>query len=79
MNALQKVFNEAYVPQDITHDSKKHLIGRIQATPTTLTLLMMSLILKRTDHNKSLYITIKCKDCVIAKVLIDNGFALNGC
>jgi hypothetical protein len=23
MNALQKVFNEAYVPQDITHDSKK--------------------------------------------------------
>ena len=30
-----------------------------------------------TGHNNPLYITVKCKDCVIAKVLIDNGSALN--
>ena len=28
-------------------------------------------------HNKPLYITVRCKDILIGKVLIDNGFALN--
>ena len=26
-----------------------------------------------TNHNKPLYITVKCKDCMISKVLVDNG------
>jgi len=30
-----------------------------------------------TDHNKPLYITIRCKDCTIGKVLVENGLAIN--
>jgi hypothetical protein len=28
-------------------------------------------------HNKPLCITTRCKDCLIGKVLVDNGSALN--
>jgi hypothetical protein len=30
-NALQKVMNEAYVPQDMTQQTMEHLVRRIQA------------------------------------------------
>ncbi|XP_073268737.1 uncharacterized protein [Populus alba] len=75
-NALQKVLNEAYVPQDITQDSIGHLVGRIQAT-NYLYFTDDELDHEGTGHNKPLHITVKCKDCVIAKVLIDNGSSLN--
>ena len=42
----------------------------------TCTSRLMSLMLK-VRHNKPLYITVRCKDCLIGKVLIDNGSALN--
>jgi len=32
---------------------------------------------ERTGHKKPLYITVRCKDCLIGKVLIDNGSTLN--
>jgi hypothetical protein len=32
---------------------------------------------KRTMHNKPIYIIMKCKNCMVAKVLIDNGSILN--
>jgi hypothetical protein len=75
-NTLQKVLNEAYVPQDITQDSIEHLVGKIQAT-NYIYFTDDELNHKGTGHNNPLYITVKCKDCVIAKVLIDNGSALN--
>ncbi len=28
-------------------------------------------------HTKALHVTVKCKGCMVAKVLIDNGSALN--
>ncbi|XP_073262695.1 uncharacterized protein [Populus alba] len=37
----------------------------------------LRLIKHRTGHNKPLYITVKCKDFLIGKVLVDNGSALN--
>jgi hypothetical protein len=75
-NTLQKVLNEAYVPKDITQDSIEHLVGRIQAT-NYIYFTDDELNHEGTGHNNPLYITVKCKDCVIAKVLIDNGLALN--
>jgi hypothetical protein len=51
-------------------------VGRIQAT-NYLYFTDDELDYEGTGHNKPLYITVKCKDCVIAKVLIDNGSALN--
>lgn len=54
----------------------EHLIERIQST-NYLYFTEDEIDPKRRWHNKSLYITIKCKDCVVAKVLVDNGSALN--
>ncbi|XP_052305620.1 uncharacterized protein LOC127904792 [Populus trichocarpa] len=75
-NALQKVLNEAYVPQDIEHKTMEHLVGRIHAT-NYLYFTADELDAEGTGHNKPLYITVRCKDCLIGKVLIDNGSALN--
>ncbi|XP_061965260.1 uncharacterized protein LOC133689413 [Populus nigra] len=74
--ALQKVLNEAYVPQDITQDTMEHLVGRIQAS-NYLYFTEDELDPEGTGHNKPLYITVKCKNCLIGKVLVDNGSALN--
>jgi hypothetical protein len=75
-NALQKVLNEAYVPQDIEHKTMEHLVGRIHAT-NYLYFTADELDAEGTGHNKPLYITVRYKDCIIGKVLVDNGSALN--
>jgi len=75
-NTLQKVLNEAYVPQDITQDSIEHFVGRIQVS-NYIYFTDDKLNHEGTGHNNPLYITVKCKDYVIAKLLIDNGSALN--
>jgi hypothetical protein len=75
-NTLQKILNEAYVPQDIEHKIIKHLVGRIHAT-NFLYFTKDKLNSEGTGHNKPLYITVRCKDCLIGKVLIDNGSTLN--
>ena len=75
-NALQKVLNEAYVPQDIEHKTMEHLVGRIHAT-NYLYFTADELDAEGTGHNKPLYITVRCKDCIIGKVLVNNGSTLN--
>jgi hypothetical protein len=47
-NALQKVLNEAYVPQDIEQKTMEHLVGRIHAS-NYLYFLKMNLTLKELD------------------------------
>ena len=75
-NALQKVLNEAYVPHDIEQRTMEHLVGRIHAS-NYLYFTEDELDAEGTGHNKPLYITVRCKDCLIGKVFIDNGSALN--
>ena len=75
-NALQKVLNEAYVPQDIEQKTMEHIVGRIHAA-NYLYFTEDELDTEGTGHNKPLYVTVRCKDCLIGKVLIDNGSALN--
>jgi hypothetical protein len=74
--ALQKVLNEAYVPQDINQEAMEHLVGRIQAS-NYIYFTEDELSPDGTGHNKPLYITVHCKDILIGKILIDNGSALN--
>jgi hypothetical protein len=76
LNAFHKVLNEACIPQDMAQDSMEHLIGRNQSAHH-LYFTEDELDSEGIGHDKPLYITMKCKDCVIAKVLIDNGSALN--
>jgi len=54
----------------------KHLVGRIHAT-NYLYFTANELDAEGTGHNKPLYITTRCKDCLIRKVFVDNGSALN--
>ena len=68
--------NEAYVPQDIEQKTMEHLVGRIHAT-NYLYFTTDELDAEGTGHNKPLYITVRCKDCLIGKVLVDNGSTLN--
>ncbi|XP_034906448.2 uncharacterized protein [Populus alba] len=75
-NALQKVLNEAYVPQDIEQKTMEHLVGRIHAA-NYLYFTEDELDAEGTGHNKPLYVTVRCKNCLVGKVLIDNGSALN--
>jgi len=75
-NALQKVLNEAYVPQDMTQRTMEYLVKRINAT-NYLYITKDKLDAGGTGHNKPLYITTRCKDCTIGKVLVDNNSALN--
>ena len=53
-----------------------HLVGRIQAT-NYLYFTEDELDLEGSWHNKPLYITVRYKDCLISKVLVDNGLTLN--
>jgi hypothetical protein len=54
----------------------KHLVGRIQAS-NYLYFIKDELDPDGTNHNKLLYIMIRCKDILIGKVLIVNGLTLN--
>jgi hypothetical protein len=54
----------------------EHLVGRIHAT-NYLYFTEDELDAQGTRHNKPLYIIVRCKDCLIGKVLVDNGSALN--
>jgi hypothetical protein len=54
----------------------EHLMGRIHAT-NYLYFKADELDAEGTGHNKPLYITVRCKDCIIGKVLVDNGSTLN--
>jgi hypothetical protein len=74
--ALQKVLNEAYVPQDINQKIMKHLVRRIQAL-NYLYFTKNELDFDGTRNNRPKYIIMQCKDVLIGKVLIDNGLTLN--
>jgi len=74
--ALQKVLNEAYVPQDINQKIMKHLVRRIQAL-NYLYFTKNELDFDGTRNNRPKYIIMQCKDVLIEKVLIDNGLTLN--
>jgi hypothetical protein len=54
----------------------EHLVGRIHTTDY-LYFTADELGAEGIGHNKPLYITVRCKDYLIGKVLINNGSALN--
>lgn len=56
-NALQKVLNEAYIPQDIMYKTMEDVVGRIHAT-NYLYFIKDELDVRGIGHNKPMYITI---------------------
>jgi len=74
--ALLRILNQSYVSQNITVANLEHIVGGITAAD----------YISFTDEEippggrgiyKALHITTRCKDHMVAKVLIDNGSALN--
>jgi len=74
--ALLRILNQSYVSQNITVANLEHIAGGITAAD----------YISFTDEEippggrgiyKALHITTRCKDHMVAKVLIDNGSALN--
>jgi hypothetical protein len=60
-NALQRVLNEAYMPQNMAQKTMEHLVGRIHAT-NYIYFVQEELDARGTGHNKPLYITVRRKD-----------------
>ena len=56
-NALQKVLNKAYTPQDIEQKTMEHLVGRIHAA-NYLYFTEDELHAKGIEHNKPLYVMV---------------------
>ena len=71
-----KVLDEAYVPTGTSGDNLatmvSHVIGSHQ-----ISFREEELPIEGMTHNHALYITVKCRDKFVARVLIDNGSRLN--
>ncbi|KAL2330665.1 hypothetical protein Fmac_018246 [Flemingia macrophylla] len=74
--ALLKVLNEAYVAHNISQDKFEGIVSHITANDH-LTFIDEEITPEGVNHNKPLHISVKCKEYLIAKVLVDNGSSLN--
>ncbi|XP_058008652.1 uncharacterized protein LOC131183013 [Hevea brasiliensis] len=74
--ALQKILDHAFVNPDITLGQFEKIVGQIQAS-NFITFSEEEIDPAGLKHTKALHVTAKCKGCIVAKVLIDNGSALN--
>ncbi|KAJ9189093.1 hypothetical protein P3X46_000424 [Hevea brasiliensis] len=74
--ALQKILDQAFVNPDITPGQFEKIVGQIQAS-SFVTFSKEEIDPAGLMHTKALHVTVKCKGCIVAKVLIDNGSALN--
>ncbi|XP_070036893.1 uncharacterized protein [Nicotiana tomentosiformis] len=77
-NALMKVLNEAYVPNNITSGEMANMVGQVLESHK-ITFHEDELPLEGLNHNKGLQITVQCEDKFIGRVLIDGGSSLNIC
>ncbi|XP_070041174.1 uncharacterized protein [Nicotiana tomentosiformis] len=76
-NALMKVFNEAYVPNNIT-SGDANMVGQVLENHK-ITFHEDELPPEGLSHNRTLDITVQCEDKFIARVLIDGGSSFNIC
>ncbi|KAJ9134943.1 hypothetical protein P3X46_032179, partial [Hevea brasiliensis] len=74
--ALQRILDQAFVNLDITPGQFEKIVGQIQAS-SFVTFSEDEIDPAGLRHTKALHVTVKCKGCIVAKVLIDNGSALN--
>ncbi|RDY05743.1 hypothetical protein CR513_10381, partial [Mucuna pruriens] len=73
---LLKILNEAHVPQDITPTKFGGIINNI-TTSCHLSFSEEKVLVEGKSHNQPLHIAVKCRNYMIARVLIDNGSSLN--
>ncbi|XP_019259854.1 PREDICTED: uncharacterized protein LOC109237913 [Nicotiana attenuata] len=74
--ALMKILNEAHVPDKITMNHLEKIANKIFEA-NRITFSDDELPLEGTEHNRALYLTMKCEDSVVSRVLVDNGSSAN--
>jgi len=76
--ALMKILNEAHVPDKITVNHLEKIANKIFEA-NWITFSDDELPIEGTEHNRALYLTVKCEDFVVSRVLVDNGSGANIC
>ncbi|XP_070008046.1 uncharacterized protein [Nicotiana sylvestris] len=76
--ALMKILNEAYVPDKLSVNHLEKVAHKIFEV-NRVTFSDDELLVEGTEHNIALYLTVKCKESVVTRALIDNGSSANIC
>ena len=76
--ALLKVLKETHVPTSIIDSSFKGMVSLVLVT-NQVSFSDDKLPPVGRDHTLAMHIVVKCEDMIVARVLIDNGLALNVC
>ncbi|XP_070006530.1 uncharacterized protein [Nicotiana sylvestris] len=74
--ALMKILNEAHVLDKISVNHLEKIANKIFEV-NRVTFSDEELPVEGTEHNKALYLTVKCEDSVVTWVLVDNGSSAN--
>ncbi|XP_070010717.1 uncharacterized protein [Nicotiana sylvestris] len=74
--ALMKILNEAHVPEKILVNHLEKIANKIFEV-NRVTFSDDELPVEGTEHNRALYLPVKCEDSVVTRVLIDNGSSAN--
>ena len=76
--ALLKVLKETCIPTSDTESAFEGMVSTVLAT-NQVSFTDDELPLEGRDHTLSMHIIVKCKDMIVARVLIDNRSTLNVC
>ncbi|XP_070005338.1 uncharacterized protein [Nicotiana sylvestris] len=75
---LMKILNEAHVPDKITVKHLEKISGKIFEA-NRITFSDDELPMEGIEHNRALYLTVKCEDSIVSRGLVDNGSSANIC
>ncbi|XP_070025064.1 uncharacterized protein [Nicotiana sylvestris] len=76
--SLMKILNEAHVPDKISVNHLEKIANKIFEV-NRVTFSDDELPEEGTEHNRALYLTLKCEDFMVTRVLVDNGSSANIC
>ncbi|XP_070007301.1 uncharacterized protein [Nicotiana sylvestris] len=74
--ALMKILNEAHIPDKISVNHLEKIDNKLFEV-NGVTFSEDELPMEGTQHNRALYLTVKCKDSMVTRVLVDNGSSAN--
>ena len=76
--ALMKILNEVHVPEKISANHLETIANKIFEV-NRVAFSDDELPVEGTEHNKALYLTVKCEGSMVTRALIDNGSSANIC
>ena len=71
-----KILNEAHVPNKLSVNHLEKVANKIFEV-NRVSFSNDELPVEGTEHNRALYLTVKCEDSVVTRVLVDNGSNAN--